>query len=121
MEGRILSTLHPSTLGATNGRWPCAVLLFPSSTVLWAVTSGYPCVAGRYGPTKPRRRQGIEKLILPLFHSLAVGLLSLGFLPTHSLSPYLQTSLAMSCFVLVLSCCVLPLYGSHLHSFQLQT
>lgn len=31
----------------------------------------------------------MEKLILHLFHSSAVGFYSLGF--THSLSPYLQT------------------------------
>lgn len=45
----------------------------------------------------------MEKLILHLFHSSAVGFYSLGF--THSLSPYLQTCWAKCCFALILFCC----------------
>lgn len=51
----------------------------------------------------------MEKLIFPCFHSLAMGLFP--WVLSHSLSPCLQACLATSCFVLVLSCCVLPLMG----------
>lgn len=36
---------------------------------------------------------------------LSCGILSSGFPPTHSGSPYLQTFLAKSCFGLILFCC----------------
>lgn len=55
----------------------------------------------------------MEKLILHLFHSSAVGFYSLGF--THSLSPYLQTCWANPVLLWA------PFSVSHLCSPQLQT
>lgn len=45
----------------------------------------------------------MKKLILYLSNSSAVGFYALGF--THTLSPYLQTCWAESCFALILFCC----------------
>lgn len=72
----MLSNIHPNALGAATGRWPSAFLPFCSSCDLEVDV-----LLVDMASTKPRMKQDMEKLILPLLHSPAVGLYPLGFFP----------------------------------------
>lgn len=58
-------------------------------------------------PYQAQEKAGYGKIHLTPLSFLGCGILSPGFPPTHSVSPYLQSCLAKSCFALVLFCCEL--------------
>lgn len=104
--------------------WGCQwqVASFSRALPLWCCSPssdlGVAMCCWQIWPYRAQEMAGYGKIYPTPLSFLGCGILSPGFPPTHSVSPYLQTCLAKSCFALVLffavgsSFCVSPLLPS---------